>query len=62
MSFKFWELQVYLSADIIDVRVNITAKQSHSGIQLCLGLLGVNVDFNIYDSRHWSDGKWHCQT
>lgn len=59
MPFKFWELQVYLSADIIDIRVNITAKQSHSGIQLCLGLLGVNVDFNIYDARHWSAGKWH---
>ena len=60
--FKFWELQIYLSADIIDVAVDITARQSHSGMRLCLGLLGVAVDFNIYDSRHWSEGKWHSQT
>jgi hypothetical protein len=60
--FKFWELQVYFSADIIDVGVEITARQSHSGIRLCLGLLGVAVEFTIYDSRHWSNGKWHSQT
>lgn len=59
--FKFWELQVYFSADIIDVGIDITARQSHSGIRLCLGLLGVSVDFNIYDSRHWSEGNWHFQ-
>jgi len=59
--FKFWELQIYLSADIVDVTVNITARQSHSGIRLGLGLLGVNVEFNLYDSRHWSEGKWHSQ-
>ena len=46
------------SADIIDFRAEITAKQSHSGLKLCLGLLGFNVDFNIYDTRHWADGKW----
>jgi hypothetical protein len=60
--FKFWELQIYFSADIIDVSVDITARQSHSGIHLCLGLCGVSIDFNLYDSRHWSEGKWHSQT
>jgi len=62
MPFKFWELQIYFSADIVAVAVDITTRQSHSGIRLCLGLLGINVDFNAYDSRHWSDGKWHPQT
>lgn len=62
MPFKFWELQVYFSADVVDIAVNITTRQSHSGMRLCLGLLGINVDFNIYDSRHWSEGKWHSQT
>ena len=60
--FKFWELQVYFSADIIDIKFGITAKQDHSGIQLGLGLVGVTVEFTIYDSRHWSEGKWHSQT
>jgi len=62
MPFKFWELQIYFSADIVAVAVDITTRQSHSGMRLCLGLLGVGVDFNAYDSRHWSDGKWHSQT
>jgi len=60
--FKFWELQIYFSADIINVGVDITARQSHSGMRLCLGLLGVTVEFTIYDSRHWSEGKWLSQT
>jgi hypothetical protein len=58
VAYKHWELQIYLSADVIDVRAEITAKQSHSGVRLCLGLLGFNVDFNVYDTRHWADGKW----
>jgi hypothetical protein len=49
MPFKFWELQVYFSADVVDIAVDITTRQSHSGMRLCLGLLGINVDFNIYD-------------
>jgi hypothetical protein len=58
IAYKHWELQIYLSADIIDVGIAITAKQSHSGIRLCLGLLGLNMDFNVYDTRHWMDDKW----
>ena len=58
VAYKHWELQIYLSADIIDVGVAITAKQSHSGVRLCLGLLGFNMDFNVYDTRHWMNDKW----
>jgi hypothetical protein len=60
--FKFWELQIYFSADVIDIGIDITARQSHSGMRLCLGLVGVTVEFNLYDSRHWSEGKWHSQS
>ena len=59
---KFWELQIYKGADIVDFFVDVTARQSHSGMRLCLGLFGVTVEFAIYDSRHWSEGKWHSQT
>ena len=62
ISFKFWELQVYFSADIINIGVDVTTRQSHSGIRLCLGLAGINVDFTIYDSRHWNQGKWHTDS
>jgi len=56
--YKFWELQIYYSADVVDLHVEITARQSHSGLRLCLGLFGFNIDFNLYDSRHWEQGKW----
>lgn len=60
VKYKFWELQVYSSADIVDVSVDITSRQSHSGIKLALGLLSLNVEFSIYDSRHWdsSTNTW----
>ena len=58
VAYKHWELQIYLSADIITASVNITAKEDHSGVRLCLGLLGFNMDFNVYDTRHWMDDKW----
>jgi hypothetical protein len=58
IAHKHWELQIYLSADVIDIAVDITTKQSHSGVRLCLGLLGFNIDFNVYDIRHWAADKW----
>ena len=58
VAYKHWELQIYLSVDIITASVNITAKEDHSGVRLCLGLLGFNIDFNVYDTRHWVDDKW----
>ena len=58
VAHKHWELQIYLSADIITASVNITDKEDHSGVRLCLGLLGFNMDFNVYDARHWMDDKW----
>ena len=60
--FKFWELQLYFSADIVEVAVDITARQSHSGSRLSLGLAGITVEFTIYDSRHWDTGKRHSHT
>ena len=58
VAYKHWELQIYLCVDIITASVNITAKEDHSGVRLCLGLLGFNMDFNVYDTRHWVDDKW----
>ncbi len=52
---KFWEVQIYKSADILDIFLRISRKQNHAGIQTGLGLLGFNVEFQIYDSRHWND-------
>jgi hypothetical protein len=50
---KFWEIQCYKSADIIDLFLRITAKQDHAGIHIGLGFIGLNIEMQIYDSRHW---------
>lgn len=51
---KFWELQIYQSADILDLFFRFTRKQDHAGIHLGLGLVGFNAEFQIYDHRHWN--------
>lgn len=52
---KFWEVQIYKSADILDIFLRVLHKQDHAGIQTGLGLLGFNIEFQIYDNRHWND-------
>jgi hypothetical protein len=34
--------------------------RDHGGLKLEVGLLGVELSFNIYDSRHWDEdaNKW----
>lgn len=51
---KFWEIQIYKGSDIIDFFLRVTTKQSHAGIHAGFGLFGFNVEFQIYDSRHWN--------
>ena len=53
-TFKYWELEIYKSADIVDLSFEITTKQSHAGFRLNFALLGYNIGFNFYDSRHWN--------
>lgn len=50
---KFWELQIYKGSDIVDFCIRATAKQDHAGLNIGIGLLGFNVEFQIYDNRHW---------
>lgn len=59
--YKFWEVQLYRSADIFNFEFRISTKEDHAGINLGLGLLGLNFDFNFYDSRHWDhkNNEWH---
>ena len=50
---KSWELQLSKTNDILNVEVNFTTRQCHSGLFLSLGLLGYELIFNIHDNRHW---------
>lgn len=62
LPYKFWEVEVYRSSDVIDFEFSITARQSHSGIRLGLALLGFSVAAHIYDSRHWNYQKQCWET
>ena len=57
---KAIELELLGSSDIIDIHLSITHRQSHAGIEFELGLLGYNIHFMFYDSRHWDHilNKW----
>jgi hypothetical protein len=50
---KFWEVQIYKASDIFDFFLRITTKQDHAGVDTGIGFLGYNLEFRIYDNRHW---------
>jgi hypothetical protein len=52
--YKFWEVELYKSADILDFGLDITHRQSHAGVRLDLALFGYNFTATFYDSRHWN--------
>lgn len=51
---KMWELQINKVNYILSFDFEITAKQSHAGLFLAIGLFGREVIFNLYDRRHWN--------
>jgi len=53
LPFWHWELQVNRVSDLVSVDFRVTYRQSHQGIFLSLALIGFEVIFNIYDSRHY---------
>ena len=53
LKHKSWEVQIMKTADIVCIGINITHRQDHAGIQFSLGLIGYNIDINLYDNRHW---------
>lgn len=51
---KFVELEFYKDSSLLSFRFDLTARQSHSGLNLEFGLLGYCVNFTFYDNRHWN--------
>jgi len=51
---KHWgcELNLYATHSWILVDIRLQPQGDHRGVFIMLGLLGVAVDVNIYDSRH----------
>jgi len=55
-NYKFWEFQIIKNDKFVCSEFEITTHQDHAGIRLVLGILGYEVNFNLYDSRHWDKG------
>lgn len=50
---KFIELELCRDTTILSISFAASIRQSHSGLEIELGLLGYCIRFNFYDSRHW---------
>jgi hypothetical protein len=59
---KFIEIEAYRDSSIISFVFAWTIRQSHSGVDLELGLLGYCLRFNFYDNRHWDTNAGHWES
>jgi hypothetical protein len=50
---KSWEFNIYRTATVLAVSLGFTMRGDHAGPRLEIGLLGYDVEFQIYDTRHW---------
>jgi hypothetical protein len=54
---KFIELEVIKDTTIVSFNFRFTTRTDHAGLYISLGLLGYDLSFNFYDSRHWDYDK-----
>lgn len=51
---KFIELEIYRDSSLLTFMFNWTVRQSHAGLNIEFGILGVCCNFTFYDCRHWN--------
>ena len=58
---KYWEIEIIKCPELFRFGFEITTRQDHAGARLDLGLLGYEIDFKLYDNRHWNwkEGRWN---
>lgn len=54
---KHWELQLDKTNEVIGIDIRLTTRTDHAGLWIGLSLLGYDILFNFYDSRHWDPIK-----
>ncbi len=61
---KFWEIEIIKNDNLLRFEFGFTTQQDHAGINLELGLLGYEIHFTVYDSRHWDleTNSWKVYT
>ena len=57
---KFWDFTICKNSSIIGFCFDFTMRKDHAGFGLEFDLLGWNVEYRVYDSRHWDveAGRW----
>lgn len=51
---KFIETELCKDSSLLCFRFELTARQSHAGVNFEIGVLGYCFHFNFYDNRHWN--------
>jgi hypothetical protein len=54
---RAWEFNGYSTHSLIDIDVRISHRCDHAGLHTIIGLLGLALEFSIYDTRHWNYDK-----
>ena len=54
---KYWEFEVYRSDVIFSFDLQYSVNRDHAGLNVGFGFLSFEMNFQIYDSRHWDYEK-----
>ena len=57
---KSIELELHTTSEIVGFNFLWTIRRDHAGVNIQLALIGYNLHFNFYDSRHWDydNNRW----
>ena len=56
---KAWELEILEVNSLLNFELQYNIRRDHAGLRFEFGVLGYELGFAIYDTRHW-DHKNHC--
>jgi hypothetical protein len=58
---KKYEFEINRNSSLLGFEFSLNAMQDHAGLNLSVCLLTVELNFQIYDCRHWNHltNSWH---
>ena len=58
-----WELNTYLVGgdEFIKIETTLKTKCDHAGLRLSVALFGLEIEYHIYERRHWNEDedRWY---
>jgi hypothetical protein len=55
--YKAIEFNIYRSNTIVNFEFNLRTRTDHAGLNLHLGIFSYQIEFSLYDTRHWDHEK-----